>query len=197
MGRLKKSQVKALFEAASHSTGIVESKEGLHTEIRYLVSCIEQESQFMDHLEEQMGQYLKQIPYSQSILSIKGIGKVTAAGLIGEVGDFRQYKTIPEIMKLAGLDLYEISSGKHQGQRHISKRGRSYLRRLLFFIAINTIRRHGIMHETYSKMVNRGMPKVKAVVAITRKLLRIIFAMVRNHTMYMENYEQPHEKLAA
>jgi hypothetical protein len=40
--------------------------------------------------------------------------------------------------------------------------------------------------------------KVKAVVAITRKLLRTIFAMVRNHTMYMENYEQRHhEKLAA
>jgi transposase len=198
LGRLKQGQVKALFEAAEHSTGIVEGKEGILTEIRYLVSCIERESQFMDHLEEQMGQYLKQIPYSQSILSIKGIGEVTTAGLIGEVGDFRQYKTISEIMKLSGLDLYEISSGKHRGQRHISKRGRSYLRKLLFFIAINTIRTHGIMHEKYSKMVNRGMPKVKAVVAITRKLLRTIFAMVRNHTTYMENYEQRHhEKLAA
>ena len=54
------------------------------------------------------------------------------------------------------------------------------------------------MHEKYSQMVNRGMPKVKAVVALTRKLLRTIFAMVRNHTMYMENYEyRSHEKLAA
>ena len=52
--------------------------------------------------------------------------------------------------------------------------------------------------KTIFEMVNRGMPKVKAVVAITRKLLRIIFAMVRNHTTYMENYEQQyHEKLAA
>jgi len=198
LGRLKQSQVKALFEAARQSTGIAEGKEGLLTEIRYLVSCIERESQFMDYLEEQMSQHLKQIPYSQNILSIKGIGEVTAAGLIGEVGDFRQYKTISEIMKLSGLDLYEISSGKHRGQRHISKRGRSYLRRLLFFIAINTIRQHGIMHERYSQMVNRGMPRVKAVVALTRKLLRTIFAMVRNHSMYMENYEhRHHEKLAA
>lgn len=152
----------------------------------------------MDHLEEQMCQYLKQIPYSQSILSIKGIGGVTAAGLIGEVGDFRQFKTISEMMKLAGLDLYEISSGKHHGQRHISKRGRAYLRKLLFFAAINTIRTNGIMHEKYRAMLNRGMPKVKAVVAISRKLLRIIFSMVRKHTTYTENYEQQyHEKLAA
>ena len=145
-----------------------------------------------------MSQYLKQVPYSQNILSIKGIGEVTMAGLIGEVGDFRQFKTIAEVMKLAGLDLYEISSGKHRGQRHISKRGRSHLRKLLFFTAINTIRTKGIMNGPYRKMIDKGMPKVKAVVAISRKLLRIIFAMVRNHTTYEENYgQQNHEKLAA
>jgi len=198
LGRLKQCQVKALFEAAGNTAGIDEGKESILTEIRQLVSCIERESQFMDRLEEQMSQYLKKIPYSQSILSIKGIGEVTVAGLIGEVGDFRQFTTISEIMKLAGLDLYEISSGKHRGQRHISKRGRSYLRKLLFFVAINTIRTNGIMHENYLRMLNRGMPKVKAVVAITRKLLRIIFALVRNHTTYRENYEQQyHEELAA
>jgi len=197
-GQLKQSQVKALIEAAENSTGIDYGKESLLVEIRYLVSGIERESQFMDQLEEQMSQYLTQISYSQSILSIKGIGGVTAAGLIGEVGDFRQFKTISEMMKLAGLDLYEISSGKHHGQRHISKRGRAYLRKLLFFAAINTIRTNGIMHEKYRAMLNRGMPKVKAVVAISRKLLRIIFSMVRNHTTYAENYDQQyHEKLAA
>jgi transposase len=197
-GQLKQSQVKALIEAAENSTGIDYGKESLFVEIRYLVSGIERESEFMDHLEKQMSQYLKQIPYSQNILSIKGIGKVTVAGLIGEVGDFRQFKTISEMMKLAGLDLYEISSGKHHGQRHISKRGRAYLRKLLFFVAINTIRTKGIMHENYQKMLDRGMSKIKAVVAISRKLLRIIFAMVRNHTTYTENYEQQyHETLAA
>jgi transposase len=110
-GRLKQGQTKALFEAAGNSTGIHEGKQSILVEIKHLVSGIERESQFIDQMEKQMGKHLKQIPYSQSILSIKGIGKVTVAGLIGEVGDFRQFKTISEIMKLAGLDLYEISSG--------------------------------------------------------------------------------------
>jgi transposase len=198
LGRLKNGQAKALFEAARNTTGIDEGRESLLTEIKHLISCIERESQFMDHLEDQMSQYLKQIPYSRSILSIKGIGEVTAAGLIGEVGDFSQFRTISEIMKLAGLNLYEISSGKHFGQRHISKRGRSYLRKLLFFIALNTIRTSGIMHETYIRMVDRGIPKVKAVVAISRKLLRVIFALARNHTTYMQNYNSlNYFKLAA
>jgi transposase len=198
LGRVKQCRIKSLFEAAVNTAGIEDGRKSLLTEIKHLVCCIEQESEFIDHLEKQMSQYLKQVPYSQNILSIKGIGEVTLAGLIGEVGDFRQFKTIAEIMKLAGLDLYEISSGKHQGQRHISKRGRSHLRKLLFFAAINTIRTNGIMHEPYRKMIDKGKPKVKAVVAISRKLLRIIFAMVRNHTTYEENYEQQYqEKLAA
>ena len=193
VGSVRQNQVKALFEAAGATTGIDNGRESLLMEIKYLACCIEQESEFIDHLEKKMSHYLKEIPYSQTILSIKGIGEVTLAGLIGEVGDFRQFNTIAEIMKLAGLDLYEISSGKHRGQRHISKRGRSYLRRLLFFVALNTIRNNGIMHEKYRKMIDNGKPKVKAVVAISRKLLRIIFAMVRNQTTYMENYEQQYD----
>ena len=138
-GKFGQTQAARLFEAAESSIGIGEGKRGLLLEIKYLVSGIERESEFIDQIEKQMSLYLKEISYSQSILSIKGIGEVTVAGLIGEVGDFRKFKTIPEIMKLAGLDLYEISSGKHSGQRHISKRGRAQLRKLLFFVAINTI----------------------------------------------------------
>jgi transposase len=84
-------------------------------------------------VEAEMDKYLGEIPYSRSILSIKGIGTITAAGLIGEIGDFRQFHTISEVMKHAGLDLYEISSGKHKGEKHISKRGRHLLRKILFF----------------------------------------------------------------
>jgi transposase len=190
-GQFGQTKAATLFEAAARSIGIGEGKQGLLLEIKYLVSGIERESEFIDQIEKQMSHYLTQIPYSQSILSIKGIGKVTVAGLIGEVGDFKQFRRIPEIMKLAGLDLYEISSGKHKGQRHISKRGRAHLRKLLFFVALNTIRINGIMHDKYLTMVNRGVPKVKAIVAISRKLLRIIFSLACNHTTYKENYDQP------
>ena len=148
----------------------------------------------MAHLEE----YLQQIPYSSSILSVKGIGVVTAAGLIGEVADFKKFDTISEIMKLAGLDLYETSSGKHRGQRRISKRGRPLMRKLLFFAAINAVKTNGIMHEAYQRMLERGMLKMKALVAISRKLLGLIFAIVRDNTKYIEDYsEKHHYKLAA
>ncbi|MBU2497364.1 MAG: transposase, partial [Proteobacteria bacterium] len=105
---------------------------------------------------------------------------------------------ISEITKLAGLDLFEISSGKHKGRRRISKRGRPLMRKLLYFAAINVVRSNGILHEPYQQMLSNGMPKVKALIAIARKLLRIIFALARDNTVYMENYvRNQHLKLAA
>lgn len=197
-GRIGQERAKELHEAAGKSIGISEGKQSIVLEIEHLVGRIEAEDQFVDSLEKQMFVYLQQIPYSQNILSIKGIGEVTVAGLIGEVGDFKKFDTISEVMKLAGLDLYEISSGRHKGQRRISKRGRSLMRKLLFFAAINAVKSKGIMYEKYHQMLDRGMLKMKALVAISRKLLMLIFALARDNTVYVENYSNIHHfKLAA
>ncbi len=197
-GKFDKDRAKELYNAAKQSIGITEGKESVILETSHLVSNIENENRYIESLEKQMVEHLEQIPYSHSILSIKGIGHVTAAGLIGEVGDFNKFNTITEITKLAGLDLFEISSGQFKGQRRISKRGRPMMRKLLFFAAINMVKSTGIMHKKYKQMLDRGMLKMKALIAITRKILSIIFAIVRNNTVYIENYtKQNHYKLAA
>jgi transposase len=195
---LGQDRARQIFEAAQKSVGINEGKESILLEINHLVLNIRNEDCFIESLENQMKHYLKQIPYSDSILSIKGIGEVTAAGLIGEVGDFRKFSTISEMMKLAGLDLYEISSGARKGQRRISKRGRSYLRKILFFAAINMVKDEGILHAHYQQMLDRGMPKIKALIAMCRKVLRIAFAIVRDNTVYVSNHRHRFSsKLAA
>jgi transposase len=197
-GQLTKERAQALYRAAGRSVGIKEGTGGILLEIEEVVSVIEASEEFIKRLEHQISYCLEQIPYRNSILSLKGIGEVTAAGLIGEVGDFRNFRTLSEVTKMAGLDLFEISSGKHKGARRISKRGRPLLRKLLFFAAINTVRKGGVMHLTYQRYLQRGMPKIKALVAISRKLLRIVFAVVRDHSTYTENYSNPRRlKLAA
>ena len=198
-GKLKQQRAEEIFNAAQNSIGISEGKRSILLEVEYLISQIGADSRFIVNLEEQMEDYLEKIPYSYSLLSIKGMGTVTVAGLIGEVGDFKKFNTISEIMKLAGLDLYEISSGKHKGQCRISKRGRSLMRKLLYFASINAVKSNGIMHEPYQQMLSRGKPKMKALIAISRKLLRIAFALARDDTVYVENYSNIHDrfKLAA
>lgn len=188
-GKLGRDRARALYDAACNSVGIEEGQRSIVFEIAETISGIEACEQFIVRIEKEMATELRHIPYSGSIMSIKGIGTVTVAGLIGEVGDFRQFGTISEIMKHAGLDLYEISSGKRKGSRRISKRGRSLLRKLLFFAALNTVRTSGVMHGYYLGYSQR-MPRKKALVAVARKLLRIIFALVRDDSNYMRGYSK-------
>jgi len=196
-GKMGNARAMQLFEAARGSVGVREASQSMLTEIDYLVEQIQQANRFVRRLEVQMLYYLQQVPYSAHLLSMRGIGPVTVAGLIGEVGDFRQFRSLAQITKLAGLDLYEISSGKHKGQRRISKRGRPLMRKLLYFAAINTVRTNGVMHEPYRRMLARGMPKMKALVAIARKLLAVMFALARDESTYKESFSHHQYQLAA
>jgi len=187
-GKLREDRARALFEASSASVGIRDGRDSMLLEIRLILETIASHEHFIEGLEVEMERYLEQIPYSHIILSLKGIGPITTAGLIGEVGDFTKFGTISEVLKLAGLDLYEVSSGKHRGKLRISKRGRPHMRKLLYLAALSAVRKGGVMHEWYQRALGRGMKKTKALVAVSRKLLGIIFALVRNHSVYVENY---------
>jgi len=190
-GKLGEDRARALFEGANESVGVREGRSSMLLEIGLLLDTIASYDHFIDSVETEMVRYLEQVPYSRAILSLKGIGSITAAGLIGEVGDFTKFGTISEVMKLAGLDLYEVSSGKHRGKLKISKRGRPLMRKLLYFAALSSVRKGGVMHEWYQRALGRGMVKTKALVAVSRKLLGLIFALVRDHSVYVENYLKP------
>ena len=73
-----------------------------------------------------------QVPNADKLLAIPGIGLVTVAGFLAEVGDISRFNDPKEIQKLAGLAIVENSSGKHKGMSQISRRGRSRLRKVLF-----------------------------------------------------------------
>jgi transposase len=188
-GKFREHHADMLINLARNTIGIREGVSGLSMDIRHILVQLEMLKNLMAEIEDEMEIALGRIPYSSKLLSIKGLGVVSVSGIIGEIGDFKKFKTQPEIMKLAGLDLYEISSGKMKGQRRISKRGRSLLRKILYYAAIQTIRKDGILHDYYTRLTDRGMKRMMALVAVSRKLLGIIYAMVRDDSEYSANFE--------
>ena len=191
MGKFGVKQAELLISLARDTIGIKEGIAGIAMDIQHILVQLQAVHGFIQEIEAEMEKALERIPCSTRILSMKGLGVVTVAGLIGEVGDFSKFRTQSEIMKLAGLDLYEISSGKRKGQRRISKRGRSLLRKILYNAAISTIRKNGIMCTQYANLIGRGMKRTSALIVIAKKLLRIIHAMVRDDRDYVSNYTSP------
>ncbi|MBD3225340.1 MAG: IS110 family transposase [Caldithrix sp.] len=187
--QLGNKKAEDLYHAALSSAGITDGAESIIDGIQMHLNELELYQTHKDELENKIDNKLKAVPYSQRILSVRGIGVITTAAIIGEVGDLKQYQSNNEVLKVAGLNLYEISSGQHKGERHISKRGRSLLRKTLYFAALNVTRKDGILHDKYHSYIERGMLKNKALTAISRKLMGIIFALVRDNVNYIEGYK--------
>ena len=128
-----------LVDAAGHSIG---SREGLTTarmEIKNLLSDYERYSKRMEEVVELIDELVKEIPYVEKMLQIKGVGIKTISGLVAEIGDIRRFDNPKQIQKLAGYALVEDSSGKHQGETRISRRGRKKLRYLLFEASLSLV----------------------------------------------------------
>ena len=188
-GRIGRKRAEKFYQAALSSAGINEGIEGTLLMIKNLYDKISLLDRQQSQVEESIGIKLSEISYSRFIMSIKGIGPIITAAIIGEVGDLRKYDCAQQLQKLAGINLYEISSGIQRGQRHITKRGRHLLRKMLYYAALNVTKKNGILHDTYNKQIKKGMTKTQALTAISRKIIGIIYALVRDSSDYIERVE--------
>ena len=93
--------------------------------------------------------------------------------------------------------MVENSSGKHRGIRRISKVGNEHLRTSLYFLALRMVKKGGIYHESYIRYVNKGMEKKKAIIAISRKLLRMIHSLIKNNQAFDYEHKITYMKTAA
>jgi transposase len=151
--------------------------------IRYTVERILELKQRKLQVEQHIETLLAKIPEAPFLLSMKGVGIISAAILAGETGGFSKYTHAEEILKLAGLNLFEISSGKHKGKVHISKRGRPLLRKTVFLLATIQAKEGMPLRAEYEKLI-KNMAPVKALIALSRKLVRVLFSLVRDKRYY-------------
>lgn len=127
------------------------------------------------------------VPHAEKLLSIKGVGLVTVAGFLSEVGDIRRFNSPKQIQKLAGLELKENSSGKHRGRTSISKRGRKRLRKILFQVMLPMIQNNAEFHEVYEYFTTRQKNPLKgkqAIIAAGCKLIRVFYAILKHGVAY-------------
>ena len=175
-----------LVEAAHNSVG-VKGGDCSRLELQLLLEDYRTKRNQLEQITKILETETLKVPNVKNLLAIKGIGIITVAGFLSEVGDVRRFESPKQIQKLAGLELKENSSGKHKGQRSISKRGRKRLRRLLFQAVLPMLRSNSEIREVYEYYTTRLKNPLKgkqAVVAVGCKLIRIFWSLLRNGTEY-------------
>ncbi|MFY9367273.1 MAG: IS110 family transposase [Desulfomonilia bacterium] len=182
---LKRAQelVKVAEKSIGRKTGLVAAEASLQN----LLKEYDLYSQQYQQLEQLMLELLQQVPNAEKLLDIKGVGLITAATFVGEVGDIRRFQDPRQIQKLAGFNLVENSSGKHKGKSKISRRGRRRLRHGLFMAMITILATNPEFRQLHKKNISREnnpLNKMQSIIALCGKLIRVFYALLRTGTEY-------------
>ena len=167
---------KTLVSAAEHSVGSKEAPEAARMEIKNLLNDMDV---YVSRLGEQLQRLegkMKEVPYVDKLMEIKGIGLVTVSGFIAEVGDIGRFDNPKQLQKLAGYAIVANDSGKHNGESRISYRGRKHLRYVLYEAAVSVVGKNSEfreIHEYYQTRKKNPLKKMQSVVAVACKLIRI------------------------
>ena len=120
------------------------------------------------------------------ITSIDGISKCTATTFLAETGCIGNFASHKKLIAFAGIDPTVYQSGKFEGSSRISKRGNRHLRRVIWLMTTCVIEHNATFRAYYMKKRSEGQPFKKAVFATAHKLIRLIFAMLTQRTMFRE-----------
>jgi len=123
------------------------------------------------------------------LCSLSGIGILTAATVLAETNGFEQIRSRRQLASYAGLDVKEKQSGTSvKGKPRISKKGNKYLRKAMHLPALTAIRHDERFKAVFARIVSKHGIKMKAVVAVQRKLLEMMFILFKTNKKYDKGY---------
>lgn len=123
------------------------------------------------------------------ICSLTGVRLLTAAIVLGETDGFELIRNKRQLASYAGFDIKEKQSGTSvKGKPRISKKGNKHLRKAMHMPALCAIRYDERFKAIFARLVARHGIKMKAVVAIQRKLLEMIYTLYKTGNKYDKDY---------
>jgi transposase len=147
-------------------------------------------------LEEKLAQVVETIP--QQLQTIRGVNLIHTASLLAEIGDISRFKSPSKLSRYAGVSPVTYSSGKSMIQ-FANERGNRELNSVLYLIAItlcNVTGRHQklmnpIFYKYYKKKISEGKTKKQAIKCVQRRLVNIIWNMLKHNTEYINPESEP------
>ena len=182
------SAVKAekLIEAAQKSIGVKQIGNADRYRVQMCLEEVKRTVLSLKNIDKQLKCLLKETSAASYLMSIPGVGPLSAAVFLGELGDPTHFHNARQIVKYAGYDPQESDSGSRIGRKFISKKGRWLLRKYLFFMSMRVVVLSNYFQEYYLRKLetkNRvgQQPRRKEMLcAVAIKLIKVIFALLRD-----------------
>ena len=136
----------------------------------------------VDGLEQQIEDCIRGI--DPPILSIPGIGALSAAVILSEYGDFSKFKNPSKMLSFAGLEPGYFQSGQSEFHGRMVRHGSSNLRYVLLNCCLPLVTHEPVFAEYYAKKRAEGKPHQVAMTHVAKKLLRVIYTLQTRNIPY-------------
>ncbi len=179
MAQQEKNRRQSLANSPAVQASIAATLEFLEGEI----------SRVREQISEHLGRSEELGEKQQQLCSIPGIGEWTAARILAEIETVRESVSARQLAAYAGLTPRHRASGNSvRGQPRLSKTGNSRLRKALYMPAIVAMRHNPVLREFAERLRERGKHPMVIVGAVMRKLLHIIYGVLRSATPFDPSY---------
>lgn len=126
----------------------------------------------------------------ERLITIPGVGILTAVTVLGETNGFELIRNKSQLSAYAGLDIKEKQSVTSvKAKPRITKKGNRNLRKSMYLPALTAVRCDDNFKEIYAGLVSKHGIKMKALVAVQRKILELIYVLFKNQTLYDQQYK--------
>lgn len=191
---LKVRMLRELYQQAKKSIGIAEGAIAVTREIQLLCERIKLNLQQLAVIVKAIKGLIDSLTESAYLLSIPGLGYLTAAGILAGLGRIEDYHNSGQLIKMAGTNpTLKESGGKSSSHTPMSKQGRADLRGGLWPAAVSILRYNADFKAWAAAKQERPVQahplhKREVIGATINRLLRIVFALVKKQTLYQSNY---------
>jgi transposase len=182
-GRLSGDKASQIKQAAGNTFGIMLIADTTGLLIRQMLEQI----QFIENQVRDLEQAIadKLAAFDTCLDTVTGIGPTLAAVILSEIGDVSRFPSSTKLAAFAGVEPSTNQSGESAGKAHMSKRGSPYLRRAIWLASLNASVHDPAIHAFYEKKRAEGKDHMTAMGHICRKMVSIIFAVMRDNKPYV------------
>lgn len=185
--RLGEEKAAMLIDLAKNSVGCHSETKAL--EMQYYLDQIELNTAYIRRYEAAIREIMNEI--DSPITTIPGIGLVLGAMILAELGDVTRFATPEKVLAFAGLDPSIYQSGKYTpASGTMVKRGSPQLRWALLMAARSTIVHNPNIAIYYQKKLSEGKHYNVICSHIAKKLVRILYSLLKKNTPYSLLYPQ-------
>jgi transposase len=174
-----------LISLAKSSVGTTQALHAYKLHLGQLLEEYDLAQRQLEQIQHELQLILKRIPYAQKLLEIRGINATSLAGILGEAGDLSGYSHGNALLRHAGLNLAEASSGKWRGKMVLSKRGRPRLRHFLFLMTMSMVMTNQEIRALHRYNVEeKKLKKMKSIMKLCSKVARLLVGLAKSSETY-------------